>query len=70
VHDRSDTGTHTESEPDMRRRLTPGVASVRAASLCSDTSHELATSLLPSFVTSTLHAGPAALGVSKAFRTP
>ena len=42
--------------------LTPGVVGVGAASLCSDTSHELVTSLLPSFLTSTLHTGPAALG--------
>lgn len=49
-----------EADPD--RWLTPGVAGIGAASLCSDTSHELVTSLLPSFVTSTLHAGPAALG--------
>ncbi|WP_217493814.1 MFS transporter [Humibacillus sp. DSM 29435] len=33
-----------------------------AASLCSDTGHELVTALLPTLVTSTLHAGPAALG--------
>jgi len=38
------------------------VASVGAASLCSDAGHEIATSLLPSFLISTLHTGPAALG--------
>ena len=42
--------------------LTPGVFGVGAASLCSDTSHELVTSLLPTFVTATLHAGPGVLG--------
>jgi MFS family permease len=42
--------------------LTPGVASVGAASLFSDAGHELTTSLLPTFLTVTLHAGPAALG--------
>jgi MFS family permease len=42
--------------------LTPGVAGVGAASLFSDAGHELATSVLPTFLTSTLHAGPAALG--------
>jgi MFS family permease len=42
--------------------LTPGVLSVGAASLGSDAGHELTTSLLPTFLTSTLHAGPAALG--------
>lgn len=45
------------------RWLTPGVASVGLASFFSDASHEQVTSLLPSFLTSTLHAGPAALGV-------
>lgn len=44
------------------RWLTPGVFSVGAASLGSDAGHELTTSLLPTFLTSTLHAGPAALG--------
>jgi MFS family permease len=42
--------------------LTPGVASVGLASFGSDAGHELTTSLLPTFLTSTLHAGPAALG--------
>jgi len=40
--------------------LNPGVASVGAASLFSDAGHEMATSVLPTFLTSTLHAGPAA----------
>ena len=44
------------------RWLTPGVASVGVASFGSDAGHELVTSLLPGFVTTTLHAGPAALG--------
>ena len=47
---------------DSSRWLTPGVASVGIASLGSDAGHELTTSLLPTFLTSTLHAGPAALG--------
>jgi MFS family permease len=42
--------------------LTRGVVSVGAASFFSDAGHEIATSLLPTFLTSTLHAGPAALG--------
>ena len=42
--------------------LTAGVVSVGAASLLSDSSHEMVTSLLPSFLTTTLGAGPAALG--------
>lgn len=44
------------------RWLTPGVAGVGAASLFSDTGHEMVTSLLPTFLTVTLGAGPAALG--------
>ena len=36
--------------------------SVGLASLGSDAGHEMTTSLLPTFLTSTLHAGPAALG--------
>lgn len=43
--------------------MSPGVAGVASASLCSDTSHELVTSLLPTLVTTTLHGGPAALGI-------
>jgi hypothetical protein len=63
----------TDGPPDPRPRpntgtgeegwLNPGVASVGAASLFSDAGHEMATSVLPTFLTSTLHAGPAALGV-------
>lgn len=48
--------------PDTRGWLTSGVFSVGAASLGSDAGHEMTTSLLPSFLASTLHAGPAALG--------
>jgi hypothetical protein len=44
------------------RWLTPGVVSIGVASLGSDAGHELVTSLLPSFLSSTLHTGPAALG--------
>lgn len=43
--------------------LTPGVASVAAASFFSDSGHEIATSVLPSFLTSVLHGSAAALGV-------
>jgi MFS family permease len=42
--------------------LTPGVVSVGLASLGSDAGHEMTTSLLPTFLTSTLHAGPGGLG--------
>lgn len=54
-------GTEPETA-DEGRWLTPGVLSVGAASLGSDAGHELTTSLLPTFLISTLHAGPAALG--------
>lgn len=51
------------NETDQRERwLTRGVTSVGAASLFSDAGHEMATSVLPSFLTSTLHSGPGALG--------
>ena len=55
-----DAGSDGSTGPD--RWFTRGVAGVGAASLCSDTGHEMVTSLLPSFVSSVLHAGPAALG--------
>lgn len=42
--------------------LNPGIFGVGAASFFSDSGHELVTSLLPSFLSSTLHSGPAALG--------
>jgi MFS family permease len=47
---------------DGERWLTRGVWGVGGASLFSDAGHELATSLLPTLLTSTLHAGPGALG--------
>ena len=49
-----------ESEP---RWVTPGVGAVAAASLFSDTGHEITTSVLPTFLTGTLGASAAALGV-------
>src|SRR3954452_21423815 len=45
------------------RWLTPGVRAIGAASLLSDLGHEVPTSLLPSFLTSTLGAPAAALGL-------
>ncbi len=55
--------TTRPTEPDAPRSwLTPGVLGVGSASFFSDAGHELATSLLPTFLTSTLHAGPGALG--------
>ena len=60
-------GTGTEMTDDNRPSTAVdwqrgGVYSVGAASLCSDAGHEMVTSLLPTFLASTLHAGPAALG--------
>ncbi len=49
-------------EPRDGRWLTPGVLGVGSASFFSDAGHELVTSVLPTFLTSTLHAGPGALG--------
>jgi hypothetical protein len=45
------------------RWLTPGVGAVGAASLFSDAGHEMTTSVLPAFLTGTLGASAAALGV-------
>lgn len=47
----------------QRRWLTRGVAGVGLASFFSDSGHELATAILPAFLTSVLHAGPGALGL-------
>jgi MFS family permease len=46
-----------------QRWLTAGIGSVGATSFLSDSGHEIATAVLPSFLTSTLHAGPGALGL-------
>lgn len=43
--------------------LTRGVGSVGLASFFSDSGHEIATALLPSFLTATLHASAAVLGL-------
>jgi MFS family permease len=56
------TSARAQVETPQGRWLTSGVAGVGAASLFSDTGHELASSVLPTFLTSTLHAGPGALG--------
>src|SRR6266496_2268767 len=45
------------------RWLTPGVVGVGAASFFSDSGHEITTAVLPSFLTSTLHASAGVLGV-------
>ncbi len=49
--------------PVRGRWLTRGVGSVGLASFFSDSGHEIATSVLPSFVTVTLGASPGALGL-------
>jgi MFS family permease len=46
-----------------RKWLTPGVGAVGAASFFSDAGHEVTTSVLPTFLTGTLGASAAALGV-------
>jgi MFS family permease len=55
----------TEPTRDSRdeRWLNPGVRAIGTASLLSDLGHEIPTSLLPSFLTSTLGAPAAALGL-------
>jgi MFS family permease len=50
-------------ETDRRAWLTRGVASVGLASFFSDSGHEIATSLLPTFVTVTLRGSAGALGL-------
>jgi MFS family permease len=50
-------------EATARTWLTPGVGAVGAASFFSDTGHEVTTSVLPTFLTGTLGASAAALGV-------
>lgn len=55
-------GVPTDESPAGGRWLSSGVLGVGSASLFSDTGHELVTSILPTFLTSTLHAGPGALG--------
>jgi MFS family permease len=62
-HPAAASAAATETEDTGRRGwLTPGVLGVGGASLFSDTGHEMVTSILPTFLTSTLHAGPGALG--------
>lgn len=62
--DRPDAAAAAEHElADERGWFSPGVASVAGASALSDMGHEIGSSLLPTLLTSSLHAGPAALGV-------
>src|ERR1700761_7292923 len=48
---------------DNARWLTPGVGAVSVASFLSDAGHEVTTSVLPAFISGTLGASAAALGV-------
>ena len=57
-----DLSDKPDGTADDQHWLTTGVASIAAASFFSDAGHEIATSVLPSFVTATLHAGPGTLG--------
>lgn len=52
---------------EQQRWLTPGVGSVGAASFFSDAGHEIATAVLPSFLTGVLHGSAAALGLIEGF---
>ena len=54
------TDEETAGDPDW---LNPGVRGIGAASLLSDAGHEVPTSLLPAFLTSTLGAPASALGL-------
>ena len=53
----------TDASSSPSRWLTRGVAGVGGASFLSDSGHEIATAILPSFVTSVLHSTAAALGL-------
>lgn len=59
----SEGGHRHAAEESAPNWLTPGIGSVGAASFFSDTGHEITTSVLPSFLTGTLGASAAALGV-------
>lgn len=52
-----------EDAAENERWLTAGVGSVGAASFFSDSGHEITTSVLPTFLTSTLHTSAAGLGL-------
>jgi MFS family permease len=60
---RDDNRLEDGERPAPQPWLTAGVGSVAVASLCSDAGHEIATSVLPSFLTSVLHGSAAALGL-------
>lgn len=54
--------TPADSRSQSGRWINRGILGIGGASFFSDSGHELATSLLPTFLNSTLHSGPAALG--------
>jgi hypothetical protein len=56
------TGDTRPAAAEQQRWLSPSVAGVGAASFFSDTGHEMTTAVLPAFLSSVLHTGPAALG--------
>jgi len=58
-----EAGTTAVKADERDRWLTPGVRGIGAASLLADLGHEVPTSLLPSFLTSTLAAPASALGL-------
>lgn len=62
VNDVGDTHGPQEASTDSRW-LNPGVGAVAAASFFSDSGHEVTTSVLPAFLTGTLGASAAVLGV-------
>lgn len=57
------TAAEESTASDRERWLTRGVGSVGLASFFSDSGHEIATAVLPSFLTSVLHGSAAALGL-------
>lgn len=52
-----------KSTPEKEKWLTAGIGSIGLASFFSDAGHEIVTSVLPSFLTSTLHASAGVLGL-------
>jgi len=63
VSDATGTQLQPEASYPRVRWLTPGVKGIGLASFLSDLGHEIVTSLLPRFITSTLGGSAAALGV-------
>lgn len=57
------TSPHNARKDEDAKWLTPGVASIGAASFFSDAGHEIATSVMPAFLTSVLGGSAAALGL-------